>query len=238
MKDATSEDEMLLALKKTAKFASSFAFNNEARTEFLKDVVTLKGVSTILKAMNYCMEDAAVVLCAAKALKAILVTPNDVVDSWSRTRQSLIDQFYKESGMEIITKAFGLKAIKYDPYEDDDEMDLYRTDLRYNIMEICHVATPHASPDCAVKLLQFWCRVIPKMIPPHDKTNENTIEQVFRCVMKNLEVKGIKGKLTRDDILEVISVSVKAEKACSPKNRMVASAIHAVWSWAGSNSVV
>jgi hypothetical protein len=238
MKNVTTEEDMLKCLKKITKFASSFAFNNEARTEFLKDIVKLKGVSIILKAMNYCMEDPAIILCSAKALKALLVTQEDIVDFWSSTRQALIDQFFKESGMEIITKAFGLKAIKYDPYEVDDGMDLYRTDLRYNIMEICYVTTPHATADCAVKLLQFWCRVVPKMIPPNDKVNENAIEQVFWCIMKTLEVKGIQRLLTRDDVLQVVAVSVAAEKACSPQNKKVASAIRAVWSWAGSCSAV
>jgi hypothetical protein len=44
--------------------------------------------------------------------------------------------------------------------------------------------------------------------------------------------------LSKEDILEIVSVSVQAEKSCSSKSSRVTAAIRSVWSWAGAFSTM
>jgi hypothetical protein len=225
------------------KYAASFAGSPEAQTEFLKDINHLRGIKTILGAMKSCINDAAVVMCGTKALRELMGSQEDILDDWenkrsalSDIRSSLISQFLSANGMEIITRAFGIHAIKYDPYEEDTQMALYRTDLRFLIMQLIYITVPSASADKAAKLVQFWSRVIPKIMPPHDTVNESVMHEAYLCVLKCLEVKGVSKQLEKKDILDVVSVSVQTEKYC--KSQKVAAAVQAVWSWAGAFSSI
>jgi hypothetical protein len=243
IRDATTEDELYAPLQKITKYSDSFSGTRDAQTAFLKDVLQIRGMQTLLKAMSGSINDAAVVMCCVKAVRSLIGSQDDILDDWeqkrselSDTRATLIEQFLVESGMEIFTRAFGLHALKYDPYDEDTQMKLYRTDLRFKIMEVLYIAVPSTSTEKAAKLVKFWCRVIPKMLPPNDTPNEAVMEQTFLCVLKTLEHKGIQRQLSKEDILEIVSVSVQAEKSCSSKSSRVTAAIRSVWSWAGAFS--
>ncbi|KAG7373394.1 hypothetical protein IV203_034118 [Nitzschia inconspicua] len=243
IRDAATEEELYTPLKKITKYAISFAGTEEAQTAFLKDIHQMKGMQTLLNAMTSKIDDAAAVLMSVKAIRSLIGSRDDILDDWeqkrselSDTRASLIGQFLKGNGIETFTRAFGLHALKYDPYDDGTQMTLYRTDLRFKIMDVLYIAIPRTSTETAAKLVRFWCRVIPKMLPPNDTANEQVMEQAFLCVLKTLEHKGIQKQLTKSDILEIVSVSVLAEKSCSPKSTRVTAAIRSVWSWAGAFS--
>jgi hypothetical protein len=242
LRDATTEEGLYAPLQRLVKYSDSF-HGTEAQAAFLKDVAQMKGIQTVLKAMAGGINDAAIVMCCVKAIRSLIGTQDDVLDDWeqqrsenSDVRATLIEHFLLENGMEIFTRAFGLHALKYDPYDEDEQMNLYRTDLRFKILEVMYMVIPNTSAEKAAKLVKFWCRVIPKILPPHDKTNEQVLEQIFLCVLKSLEFKGIQRDLSKEDILEIVSVSVQAEKSCSPKNVRVTAAIRSVWSWAGAFS--
>ena len=243
MKDATTEEEMHAPLQKIYKYAASFAGTQQAQTEFLKDIAQLRGIKTILGAIKSCINDAAVVMRGTKALRELMGSHDDMLDDWeqkrtalSEIRATLITQFLSANGLEITTRAFGIHAIKYDPYEEDTQLALYRTDLRFLTMQCIYITVSSASADKAAKLVQFFSRVIPKMLPPHDTVNESVMHEAFLCILKCLEVKGVQKQLKKEDILDVVSVSVATEKVC--KSQRVAGAVRAVWSWAGAFSSI
>ncbi|KAL3898401.1 MAG: hypothetical protein SGARI_006684, partial [Bacillariaceae sp.] len=143
MKDATSEEEMKAPLQKIYKYAASFSGTKHAQTEFLKDIAQLRGIKTILGAMKSCINDAVVIMCGTKALRELMGNHDEMLDDWeqkrtalSEIRATLITQFLGANGLETTTRAFGIHAIKYDPYEEDTQMALYRTDLRFLIMQV------------------------------------------------------------------------------------------------------
>jgi hypothetical protein len=242
IRDATTEKELYSALQKVVRYSDLF-YGTEAQAAFRKDVIQMKGMQTLLKAMVDGINDAAIVMCTVKAIRNLIGTQDDILDDWelkrnmnSDIRETLIGQFLLESGMETFTRAFGLHALKYDPYDNDEQMNQYRTDLRIKSLDVMSIIIPNTTTDKAAKLVKFWCRVIPKMLPPHDKPNEQVLEQIFLCVLKSLEFQGIQRELTKEDILEIVSVSVQAQKSCSPNNTRVTAAIRSVWSWAGAFS--
>jgi len=231
--------ETFVPLQQVTKWASHRAIDPRERMNFLMAVAEVGGVEVIMKFMNSHINNPVAVMCCVRALRALLDVQAGESDDWEirdtnlpNVKLLLIGQFLAEQGLEILTRAFGLFGLVYDG--DDGEQSFSRLELRAKIMDVLAVTTPFTTPEKGYKLLKFWCRVAPKMLPPFEEANVLLMEKLCLCVTRTLEVKGVGKNVSIQDEVDVVNISMQALKACkNDDNARLAANARRLWATAG-----
>ncbi len=233
--------EALIPLQQVTKWALKSEFTHEDdMTVFLSDVEKIRGIGIVLLFLSNHINDAAAVMCSVRAIHALMV---DADNDWdgkkatplSRARCQLIRDFLRENGIEILTRAFGLHALTATP---PDSAELFsQMELRTKTMEILIAALPHSVAASAANVLRFLCNDTPKMIgmlKEKDKfANKMLLLRTILCLINAAQVGGIINKLTMEDRVGVVNISVLVLKAC-PNDDQITLHVRDLWSWAAN----
>lgn len=233
--------EALIPLQQVTKWASkSDVADEDDMTEFLSQVEKVRGVGIILTFISKNIKNEVAVMCAVRALHALMVEPDREWDSTkdsplTRARNSLIKDFTRENGMEMLTHAFDQHALTTTPKTKDGTESFSVMELRTKTMDILIVALPFSPPKAAVHVLRCLCSQTPKMIgllKEKDKqANQTLLQKTIRCLVRAVEVDGTTEKLNMEDKASAVNVSSQIAKAY-PRNEQIASYARVLWSWA------